>query len=259
MKGYIYKYTYPNGKIYIGQTTTSIEKRWKEHINNSKTLRSKMICDAAIRKYGEENIKIEVLEEIEVDETNPTLLIEKLNILENKYIKEYNSTNRSIGYNIREGGERKPLKQTILDEKWYDYFDKDGWKNIIAYFKYVLYECIKPKICETHEKLNKEERYVWYGYTFLDSLTDKETTFSGFYNRHKEEPYYYDIGDFDYDKNGELIEPTGIEKEKYIFDNLIKDAIENNWMEDIRQTIWKKVIKNEKKILNEYRLKSNNI
>jgi predicted GIY-YIG superfamily endonuclease len=60
LKGYIYKYTYPNGKVYIGQTTTSVEKRWQEHVSNSKRLRSKMVCDAAIHKYGKENIKIEV-------------------------------------------------------------------------------------------------------------------------------------------------------------------------------------------------------
>lgn len=31
-KGYIYKYTFPNGKIYIGQTKTSVEQRHKQHL-----------------------------------------------------------------------------------------------------------------------------------------------------------------------------------------------------------------------------------
>lgn len=262
IKGYIYKYTYPNGKVYIGQTRTSVEQRWYEHVNNSKTKRRKnMICDAAINKYGADNIKIDVLEEIEVDEKNPTLLVEKLNELEKKYISEYDSTDISKGYNICCGGEKKPLEQMILDEKWYEYFEKDGWGDMIAYFKYILYECIKPKICETHEKLDKEERYVWYGYKFLDSSTNKETTFSGFYNRYKDEPYYYDIGDFEYNDDSSLAEPAN--KDEWVFGTdsrgVIHDAIENNWVEDIRQTIWRKVMKNKKKILNEYKLVSTSI
>ena len=254
LKGYIYMYTYPNGKVYIGQTTTSVEKRWQEHVSNSKSLRSKMICDAAIKKYGKENIKIEVLEEVEVDETKPTLLVEKLNQLEKKYISKYESTDIKKGYNILLGGERRPLGQKILDEKWYELYEKQGWGEMVSYFAFLLFDCIKPKICETHERLDKEERFVWYGYKFMDYSTMRQTTFSGYLNRHRDDPFAYDIGDFDYDDNGKLLEPVGAEKEKYLFDKLIKEAIEDNWVEDIRQTIWKEVIKNKKKTIKEYKL-----
>ncbi len=251
-------YTFPNGKVYIGQTTTSVEKRWQEHVSNSKTLRSKMICDAAIKKYGKENIKIEVLEEVEVDETKPTLLVEKLNQLEKKYISKYESTDIKKGYNILLGGERKPLGQKILDEKWYELYEKQGWGESLSYFAFMLFDCIKPKICETHERLNKEERYVWYGYKFMDYTTMKNTTFCGYFKRYRDYPFVYDIGDFDYDENGNLLEPIGAEKEYYLFDKLIKRAIEDNWIEDIRQTIWKEVMKNKKKTIKEYKLKCSN-
>ena len=251
-------YTYPNGKVYIGQTTTSVEKRWQEHVSNSKYLRSKMICDAAIKKYGKENIKIDVLEEVEVDETKPTLLVEKLNQLEKKYISKYESTDMKKGYNILLGGERKPLGQKILDEKWYELYESQRWSESLSYFAFMLFDCIKPKICETHERLNKEERFVWYGYKFMDYTTMRQTTFCGYFNRYKDYPSVYDIGDFDYDKNGNLLEPIGAEKEKYLFDKLIKRAIEDNWIEDIRQTIWKEVMKNKKKIINDYKLASTN-
>ncbi len=251
-------YTYPNGKVYIGQTTTSVEKRWQEHVSNSKSLRSKMICDAAIKKYGKESIKIDVLEEVEVDETKPTLLVEKLNQLEKKYISKYESTDIKKGYNILLGGERRPLGQKILDEKWYELYEKQGWGEMVSYFAFLLFDCIKPKICETHERLDKEERYVWYGYKFMDYTTMRQTTFSGYFNRYRDYPFVYDIGDFDYDKNGNLLEPIGAEKEYYLFDKLIKRAIEDNWIEDIRQTIWKDVMKNKKKTIKEYKLKCNN-
>lgn len=256
LKGYIYKYTFPNGKVYIGQTTTSVEKRWQEHVSNSKRLRSKMVCDAAINKYGKENIKIEVLEEVEVDEKKPTLLVEKLNKLERKYISEYDSANIAKGYNILLGGERKPLAQKILDEKWYELFDEQKWGEALSYFEYMLFERIKPKVCETHEKLDKDERYVWYGYKFMDDTTMKETTFCGYFKRYRDFPFVYDIGDFGYDENGKLEEPIGAEKEKYLFDKLIKRAIEDNWIEDIRQTIWKEVMRNKNKVINDYKLTS---
>lgn len=213
-----------------------------------------MVCDAAINKYGKDNIKIEVLEEVEVDDKKPTLLVEKLNKLERKYISEYDSANIAKGYNMLLGGERKPLAQKILDEKWYELFDEHKWGETLSYFQFILYECIKPKVCETHEKLDKEERYVWYGYKFMDYTIMKETSFCGYFKRYRDAPFVYDIGNFDYDENGELVEPIGADKEKYLFDKLIKEAIEDNWIEDIRQTIWKEVMKNKKKVINSYRL-----
>ena len=213
-----------------------------------------MVCDAAINKYGKDNIKIEVLEEVEVDDKKLTLLVEKLNKLERKYISEYDSANIAKGYNMLLGGERKPLAQKILDEKWYELFDEQKWGEMISYFQFILYECIRPKVCETHEKLDKEERYVWYGYKFMDYSIMRETTFCGFFKRHKDDPWVYDIGDFDYTEDGGLDEPVGAEKEKYLFDKVIKDAVEENWIEDIRQTIWKEVMKKKKKIISDYRL-----
>ena len=215
-----------------------------------------MVCDAAIKKYGKDNIKIEVLEEVEVDDKKPTLLVEKLNELERKYISEYDSANIAKGYNMLLGGERKPLAQKILDEKWYELFDEQKWGDMLSYFQFILYECIKPKVCETHEKLDREERYVWYGYKFMDYTTMRNTTFCGYFKRYRDYPFVYDIGDFDYDENGNLLEPIGPEKEKYLFDKLIKRAIEDNWIEDIRQTIWKEVMKKKKKVISDYRLAS---
>ena len=55
---YIYKITNKiNKKIYIGQTTRSIEERWKGHCKPSMTARS--LISRAIQKYGKENFIIE--------------------------------------------------------------------------------------------------------------------------------------------------------------------------------------------------------
>ena len=68
--GYIYKITNKiNGKCYIGQTSDSIEHRWKEHIYDSN--RKNRDCYnyplyRAFRKYGTENFFIEEIEKCDL-------------------------------------------------------------------------------------------------------------------------------------------------------------------------------------------------
>lgn len=57
-----------NGKQYIGKTTETIEKRFKEHIKDSKNrLKEKRPLYDAMNKYGVENFIIEELEECDND------------------------------------------------------------------------------------------------------------------------------------------------------------------------------------------------
>lgn len=83
-----------NGKIYIGQTTRSLQKRIKGHNNESK--RTNYAFHKAIRKHGIENFDFEVLFECQT--------LEELNKKEIELIKELKANNRDIGYNITIGG-----------------------------------------------------------------------------------------------------------------------------------------------------------
>lgn len=88
-----------NGKVYIGKCQQdSPQIKLKSHIwhalHNNKT---NMRIHAAIRKYGQDNFSIEVLEETR----DPFFLLE----LERKYIAFLRSTDGSIGYNISHGGD----------------------------------------------------------------------------------------------------------------------------------------------------------
>lgn len=87
----VYKHTNKiNGKIYIGITSTTLAKRWRSgYYNNPHFL-------GAIKKYGDENFLHEILQE--------NLTKEQAEEIEKEYIKAYNSTNPSIGYNIELGG-----------------------------------------------------------------------------------------------------------------------------------------------------------
>lgn len=90
-KGFIYKYTSPSGKSYIGQTCRSLKERAGKDGNDYANC---SIFFSAIKKYGFKNFKVEVLEE-----TDLTNIDER----EEYYIKFFN-TLQPNGYNIQKGG-----------------------------------------------------------------------------------------------------------------------------------------------------------
>lgn len=107
--GFIYKMTnIVNGKIYIGKTECSIERRFKEHLrycdiyNNQieKSFNTRLY--PAMLKYGKENFKIELVERLIINDVD-------INEREKYWISFYNSQNGSIGYNISPGGLGGPL------------------------------------------------------------------------------------------------------------------------------------------------------
>jgi predicted GIY-YIG superfamily endonuclease len=77
----VYKHSCPNGKVYIGITSLSLNNRWR---NGEGYKRSKLFY-RAIKKYGWENIKHEILFE--------DLSKEQAEAKEIELIKLYNSTN----------------------------------------------------------------------------------------------------------------------------------------------------------------------
>ena len=91
-------------KVYVGITIQKLYKRKCDHIKVSFNPKSKAYnhhFHRAIRKYGKDNFKWEILETIEADTRKD--LISKLKQLEIKYIKKYNS--KKNGYNSTDGGD----------------------------------------------------------------------------------------------------------------------------------------------------------
>ena len=96
--GYIYKGTNDtNGKVYIGKTEKTIEKRWKKHIDNANELKrareanpQKKIpgthLDNALIKY--------VADSFSVTQIDIAYSKAELNKKEKNWIKKYNSKNR---------------------------------------------------------------------------------------------------------------------------------------------------------------------
>ena len=97
---YIYQYiNLINHKKYVGQTN-NIDRRIKEHKSNSfnpQSVNYNNIIHKAIRKYGYENFKIEILEIIEGN-------YDDANEREKYWIKQQKSLINENGYNVIEGG-----------------------------------------------------------------------------------------------------------------------------------------------------------
>ena len=84
---YIYKIENDiNGKLYIGKTEFSIEKRFKEHLNDAfKEGKEKRPLYSAIRKYGVEHFHISLIEETEIPEEREIYWIEHYGSFKNGY------------------------------------------------------------------------------------------------------------------------------------------------------------------------------
>ena len=264
--GYIYKYTFPNGKIYIGQTRVSVKDRHYQHMLSAATNNKCTPCELAIIKYGEP--EVETLETIEVSDYENLKLQELLDEAEKKWIEHYNSTTKSgRGYNVQEGGVKITPEEFILQERWYEIFEKDRWRESIIYVKELL-DSIGTKLCITKEKLTKEERAIWYGYRFNEQSFDSEkheTTFSSFYNSNKD-GFLCDIGYVPYEileilhnHNASPEEKKHAEQicDKVFFDNIMKEAVDKQWIEDIRQTIWQQVMKEKESLIKRFKIKRN--
>lgn len=92
-----------NGKIYVGKTEFSIEKRFQEHCRDCrKETKEKRPLYAAMRKYGIEHFHISLLEETDNPEEKEVEWIEKLGSFKN-------------GYNATTGGDgRKYLDYDLI-------------------------------------------------------------------------------------------------------------------------------------------------
>ena len=109
--GYIYKYTSPSGKSYIGQAINSLKQRAG---HNGKQYKGCAQFYQAIQKYGFENFEVEILAEVPQ---------EQLNEMETKYIQIFNTLSPN-GYNISAGG--KSFSYNREKRKVYQYSTEDG-------------------------------------------------------------------------------------------------------------------------------------
>lgn len=89
---FVYKITNKfNDKVYIGQSVRPIEQRFRRHINDALNFVIDTHFARAIRKYGKDNFKIDLIDTATTQD--------ELNAKEQYWIKYYKSTNSTYGYN----------------------------------------------------------------------------------------------------------------------------------------------------------------
>lgn len=96
-----------NNKVYFGITQQSLNKRWQQHKCNSS--RKNYHLYNAIKKYGFENFKIEVV----YNAKNKHDMFKK----EIELIHTYKSNDRRYGYNNSTGGEKSKFGSKLSDEQ----------------------------------------------------------------------------------------------------------------------------------------------
>lgn len=97
-----------NGKMYIGQSW-DIFARWRTHKSAASRIDSYLYN--AIKKHGISSFSFTIIHELAVPCSQETL-----DDLEISYISLYNSTDRTIGYNIKSGGSKGKLAQETKDK-----------------------------------------------------------------------------------------------------------------------------------------------
>ena len=130
-----------NGKCYIGQSIR-LRKRLLHHLNNYINNRYDFPLYRAFDKYGTDNFEVFILDSF--NSTNYTEIKKELDILEIKYIKEYNSYG-TTGYNQTYGGDAGVLGYKMTEEQ-------------------------KDKIKNNTKSTNEDGRYLVYCFDVLDKV-----------------------------------------------------------------------------------------
>lgn len=146
MKGYIYKYTFSDGKVYIGQTRRHPNERNREHFDEIVGKLNPKFWEA-YETLGMPDFEIlEVVEEERVQDLVPVL-----NGLETMYIQKYKAANPDFGYNVRDHAFVAVPKDAVLDDVADKLFRKKmgQWQSAC--------ETVLTKCLETFEPLTQEE------------------------------------------------------------------------------------------------------
>lgn len=144
----VYMHTFPNGKVYIGQTMQNPEYRFQ----NGRGYKGCRYVYSAIKKYGWDNIKHEIL----IDD----LTSEEADYWEEYYITAYQSNTKAKGYNLRTGGTsgykytdeaRKKMSDAQTGRKKSEQTKKRHSEALLKYYsKYTVSEETRQKLREAN-------------------------------------------------------------------------------------------------------------
>lgn len=154
--GFIYKYTSPSGKSYIGQTIRSLKERAN---GNGIGYLNCSIFFSAIQKYGFENFEYEILGEFPIEE---------LDKKEEEFISKENCLQPN-GYNCQKGGKNQYYSKRDKKVRAINQFDLNGvfikqYKTVASAAKdnNTIYQAISAVLCR------KRKQHNGYIYRYAD-------------------------------------------------------------------------------------------
>lgn len=156
----IYKITNKiNGKIYVGYTSKSLESRFKKHISSRNEGNIKF--RRAIKKYGQNNFMIELLQECDTKESALLAEIYHISAL-NSYYSGYNSTlggepQPTIKPNSFSSSSRR--KKSDSFKKWFETEEGIQFKKAAS----ERFKKLNPSrfVTSEHRKIAKEKYQKW--------------------------------------------------------------------------------------------------
>ena len=150
--GIIYKVTnLKNNKVYIGQTKTTLKRRKTIHHYHTKINYDTCYFHNAIRQYGKESFKWEI-----IWEGNNNLLNEK----EMFFVNLYKSNQSEFGYNLTVGGKSlgEGSNHYNYDSNIYTFYHKTG--TIKTCTKYEMYNYLKCSPSNISDLVNNKIKQV---------------------------------------------------------------------------------------------------
>jgi group I intron endonuclease len=160
---YIYKITNDiNGKIYIGKTVNTIEKRWNEHCKDSlKERNENRPLYKAMNKYGIQHFHIEQIEECSVEEVSER---------ERYWIEIYGSF--KYGYNATKGGDGKQYADYDLIYKlWLENKNAKEIHDLTNYDSKTIRIALEENNISAVERRNRQIQKVERAVAMLDKDT----------------------------------------------------------------------------------------
>lgn len=232
MKGYIYCYTFENGKTYIGQTI-KLQQRKRNHLHNARKGCQEYFYKA-LRKYTYK-YDFDILKVI--SDNDKKSLINKLNKYEIYFIKTLKSLYSENGYNIQIGGNNHTSKESAKkvsitkknNKKYAEIAQKAGMQNaktIVSLDRYgnVIkeFDCIK----DAERFYNLKNSTISKHINALYSWSNKTNC----YFRFKDKDYHKRIRPFvgKYNDFGELLDIFINYQETELPLTSLYNAIKNN-------------------------------